>query len=178
MGEEWNRLPNKFHVEASGVYVMVKAVNRFYGTFLPGRAALGLLLLRLIFGIAFFLHGLPKLSHATGWMGPNAPVPGVLQAAAALTEVVGGLALAAGLLTPLAALFILIEMLVAIVTVHLKAGHPFVDPTAKGPSYELAAHYLVVALALLLAGPGTLSIDALLFGRTRDSRTRVDGQRR
>lgn len=153
-------------------------MNRLYGTFLSGPAASGLLLLRLVFGLAFFLHGLPKVAHATGWMGPNAPVPGVLQALAAFTEVGGGLALISGLLTPLAALFIAVEMVVAIVTVHLKANHPFVDPTSKGPSYELAAHYLVVALTVLFAGPGTLSLDALLFGRTPERQRRVDGQRR
>jgi putative oxidoreductase len=145
-------------------------MNRFFGTFLAGRAAVGLLLFRVLFGIAFFLHGLPKLPHATQWMGPEAPVPGFLQALAVVAEVGGGLALVVGFLTPLASLFIIGEMLFAICMVHLRAGHPFVDPTSKGPSYELAAHYLSVALALLLTGPGTLSLDALLFGRATDDR--------
>ena len=86
-------------------------MDRFYGTFVAGRAALGLLLLRLLFGMAFILHGLPKLGNMTAWMGPQAPVPGFLQAAAALTEVGGGLALVLGLLTPLAALFIALSKL-------------------------------------------------------------------
>lgn len=143
-------------------------MNRFYGPFLAGRAALGLLLLRLLFGLAFFLHGLPKLPHAAQWMGPDAPVPAFLQVLAVVAEVGGGLALILGFLTPLAALLIVGEMLFAICMVHLRSGHPFVDPTAKGPSYELASHYLVVALALLLTGPGTMSLDALLFGRGTD----------
>lgn len=141
-------------------------IRRFFGDFIGGRAALGLLIVRIIFGIGLMLHGLPKIQNPFGWMGPNAPVPGFLQALAALSEFGGGIALALGLLTPLAMLGIISTMLVAIFTVHLPAGDPFVA-RGGGRSWELAAAYLGVALLVLLAGPGRWSLDAQFFGRRR-----------
>ena len=54
-------------------------INKFYPPWIGGRGALGLLVLRLVFGAAFMLHGWPKIQNATAWMGPEAPVPGALQ---------------------------------------------------------------------------------------------------
>lgn len=124
-----------------------------------------LLLLRLVAGLAFAMHGWPKIQNAFVWMGPEAKVPGVLQGLAALSEFGGGIAWILGLLTPLAALGIACTMVVA-------AGlHAFVfkDPfVASGPgqgSYELALVYLCVAIVLIALGPGRFSIDRSLFGR-------------
>lgn len=138
---------------------------RIFPTFLGGPAAVGLLVLRLVAGTAMMLHGWPKIQNATSWMGPKAPVPGALQALAAATEFGGGLGWVLGLLTPLASVLILGMMAVAVTTVHLAQGHPFVASPPGGPSYEPALGYLAVAVALLLVGPGRLSLDALLFGR-------------
>src|SRR5437588_12608672 len=92
----------------------------------------GLLLLRLVVGIAFLFHGWPKIQHPFGWMGSEATMPGVLQSLAALAEFGGGLLLTLGLLTRLASLGIAGVMAVALATVHLPHGHPFVG--ASGPS--------------------------------------------
>jgi putative oxidoreductase len=141
-------------------------VNRIYSPFLAGRGGAALLLLRLVTGLAFLFHGWPKIQNPLGWMGPDAPVPGVLQALAALAEFGGGLALILGLLTPLAALGIAGTMTFAITMVHLRAGDPFVALPPKH-SYEQAATYLVNMIVFLLLGPGAYSLDALLFGRSR-----------
>ena len=134
-----------------------------------GPGAVGLLLLRLVMGAAFILHGWPKIQHAFTWMdrpGVPAPVPSLFQALAAVSEFGGGIALIVGLLTPLAALGLACTMAVAIGMVHLPQGHAFVGQPGK-PSFELAAGYLATVLMLLTTGPGTLSLDALLFGRRR-----------
>lgn len=124
----------------------------------------GLLVLRLVVGAAFILHGWGKIKAPTHWMPAEAPVPGVMQAAAAVSEFGGGIALVLGLLTPLACLGLAATMGFAITMVHMKMGHPFVDPNG-GPSYELAAAYLAAVILLILTGPGRFSLDAVLFGR-------------
>ena len=126
--------------------------------------SVGLLVLRLVMGAAFMHHGWGKIQNPMGWMGPEATMPAILQALAAISEFGGGLVLIAGLLTRLGSLGITSVMVVALATVHLKLGHPFV--AAKGgPSYELPAVYLACAIMFLLLGPGKFSLDALLFGK-------------
>jgi putative oxidoreductase len=126
------------------------------------RDSLGLLVVRLVVGAAFMLHGWPKIQNATGWMGAEAPVPPALQAAAAVAEFVGGAALIVGLLTRLAALGLAITMAVAAGMVHISRGDPFVGKGGE-PSWELAAVYFACSVLFLLAGPGRISLDALLF---------------
>lgn len=129
-----------------------------------GRGSVGLLLLRGVMGAAFLFHGWPKIQNPLHWMDAlgGSGVPGALQAAAALSEFGGGLALILGLLTPLAALGIAGTMATALGMVHLPAGHAFVAPGK--PSFELAAVYLAASILLGLLGPGKFSLDALLFG--------------
>ncbi|WP_437759046.1 DoxX family protein [Sorangium sp. So ce1389] len=130
-------------------------------TDLPSSASAALLVLRVVTGIAFIFHGWGKIQAPFSWMGPTAPVPGFLQALAALSEVGGGLAWILGLLTPLASLGIAATMAVAVAT-HLMRGDPFFAMGAS--SYEVAAVYLSISLVLLLVGPGRFSADAAIFG--------------
>lgn len=144
-------------------------LRSIFPEFVRGRGAVGLLILRVAVGAAFALHGWYKIGSPggmTGWMPPEAPVPGFLQATAALSEFCGGVGLILGLLTPVATFFLACTMIVAIGMVHLPAQDPFVSPTG-GRSWELAAGYLAAVLTVLLAGPGNLSLDALLFDRRR-----------
>jgi putative oxidoreductase len=142
----------------------------FYCDTVGWLGSVGLLLLRLVVGAAFLFHGWPKIHHPLDWMGPEASMPAILQCLAALSEFGGGMALILGLLTRLATLGIAGVMSVALATVHLPMGHPFVGKPG-GPSYELAAVYLACVILLLLLGPGRLSLDALLFGA---SQTKAD----
>lgn len=126
-----------------------------------GKGGLALLLLRLVAGAAFILHGWPKIQNAFSWMGPEAPVPAVLQGLAAFSEFAGGMALVAGFLTRPAAFGIWCTMTYAAFFVHMSQGHPFV--AAKGgPSYELALVYWTIMIALMLRGAGLFSLDSLI----------------
>jgi putative oxidoreductase len=133
-----------------------------YPPFAGGRVGLGLLALRLVAGLAFMFHGWSKIQNPMGWMGPDAAVPGIFQALAAVSEFCGGCAWMIGALMPLASFGILCTMAVA---THMHAvirGDPFVGMNG---SYEPALLYLVIAILFILAGPGKFSVDALLCGK-------------
>lgn len=124
----------------------------------------GLVPLRVVMGLAFIFHGLPKIQNAFAWMGSESQVPGFLQALAAVTEVGGGFALILGLLTRVAALGLASVMVVGLAIVHIPKGDPFVGKPGQSSS-ELATVYLTCAVLFLVVGAGRYSLDALLFGR-------------
>jgi putative oxidoreductase len=135
--------------------------------FMPPRLSVGmsagLLMIRLVAGLAFLFHGYPKIQNPFGWMGPGAGFPGVFQALAAVSEFGGGLAWVLGLLTPLASFGLACTMTVAVWLHAAVLRDPFVA-LQGGRSYELAGVYLGVAVLLLLAGPGRFSADRVVFG--------------
>lgn len=118
----------------------------------------GLLILRLFFGLALALaHGLGKVPPSDRFIAGAAemgfPLPSFFAWASAAAEFGGGLLLAAGLLTRPAALLIAINMVVAAFV--RQAGDPFSE-------LELALTYLVASVAILLTGPGRISLDQIL----------------
>ncbi|WP_079504746.1 DoxX family protein [Mesobacillus jeotgali] len=129
---------------------------------------LGLLIIRLVIGILFIGHGAQKLfgwfggygiKGTGGWFDSIGMKPGVTMALlAGLAEFLGGILLAVGLLTPLAALMIAGTMLMAIVKVHAPNG---LWSTSNGYEYNLTL--IAVAVGLALIGPGKYAIDAILF---------------
>lgn len=127
----------------------------------------GLLILRLILGLIVAAHGAQKLF---GWFnGPGLDGfaaglerlgvrPGWPWALiAGVVEFGGGLMVAAGLLTPVAALFVAGDLLVAILTVHIAKGFWNTD---GGFEFPLALIGGMVALSLV--GPGRLAIDTVI----------------
>jgi uncharacterized membrane protein YphA (DoxX/SURF4 family) len=80
-----------------------------------------------------------------------------LSSAYRLAELVGGILVIVGFLTPLAALALIVVMSVAVLTVHLKNGY---FNTNGGYEFNLALGGL--ALTLLIAGAGAYSLDSLL----------------
>jgi len=130
---------------------------------------IGLLILRVIVGLTLTAHGTQKLFGWFGGPGVDATgqsftmlgfPPGRRHALmAGLAETGGGVLLALGLLTPVAAALILSVMIVAVVTVHLKKGF-----FASNGGYEYNLVLGIAALALVFTGPGSISLDAV-FGR-------------
>jgi putative oxidoreductase len=127
-----------------------------------GAAAFGILVVRVVFGVGLMLHGLPKIQNPTGWMPSGAGIRPELLALSAFTEFFGGLALVIGLLTPLVALAVVVNMGKALEVLGVLKGTPLV---AKPPetSLEPAVVYFAVGLMLMFTGAGAISLDAALF---------------
>jgi putative oxidoreductase len=123
--------------------------------------ATGLLILRVGIGIAFMVHGFPKLfgGHAAGLAGglAKAGIPGGIVAAylAGMAEFFGGLALIVGFLFRPATLAMAFTMAVAMYF-HLSANAPFQE-------YSHALESLILFIALMVAGPGRFSLDFRWF---------------
>ena len=102
----------------------------------------------------FFVWGVAGVSTFLGTLGIPAPLPAAV--VLTLVEFGGGLALLLGLYTRWAAGLLAIDMLVAILTVHLRNG--FFAP--EGFEYPLTL--LAASLALVLLGSGQASVDGML----------------
>ncbi|MEU9440935.1 DoxX family membrane protein [Streptomyces sp. NPDC048304] len=124
----------------------------------------GLLLLRLTFGLLMAGHGSQKLFGLFGGRGLTATGRGfdslgyrpgkVFAVIGGLSEFLGGLGLAVGLLTPLAAAALIGVMINAMVSVT--AAHGLWE-TDGGVEYSVGI--AVVALAVAAVGPGRLALD-------------------
>lgn len=127
----------------------------------PAMYDLTLLLVRIIVGLTFFMHGVTKfipngLGGTTGFLeGLGIPAPGLMAVVVTIVETVGGLALIFGIGTRLWGVLLAIAMLVATVTVHLSNGF-FV----RNGGYELTLLLLVISIGLALSGSGQYSIDS------------------
>jgi len=130
-------------------------------------ASLGLLVLRVVVGLIFAAHGAQKIFEYTlpGTIGSFAdmgvPLPEIAAPVVAFVELIGGILLALGLFVRPVGILLAIDMLVAIVAVHLPAGLW----VGEG-GYEFVAVLGVAALALAFTGAGRFSLDgAFLRGR-------------
>lgn len=132
--------------------------------------------LRLIVGGGFFEHGYAKLArgpedftHILAALGMS--YPALLAWATILVEIIGGLAVIAGLFIPLASVPMIIVLLVAIFTVHLPNGFSSIklqSVTSAGahfgqPGYETDLLYICAIVALVLGGSGPLALDRYLW---------------
>jgi putative oxidoreductase len=133
---------------------------------------LTLTFLRLVLGVTFFAHGAQKMLgwfggygfHGTmGFFTQQMGIPAPLAFLAICAEFFGGLGLIVGLLSRIAALGIITNMLVAIATVHHVNGF-FMNWTGqqRGEGYEYHLLAITIALVLLVKGSGAFSIDHLL----------------
>ena len=139
------------------------------------RCGIAPLVARLALGLVMFPHGAQKV---LGWFGGygftgtmgfftgTMHLPAVLAFLAIAAEFAGALGLIFGFLSRVAAFGIACNMIVAIVMVHGANGffmNWFGKQAGEGFEYHLLA--LGLALVVMIAGAGSVSIDRLLSGK-------------
>ncbi|HEY7317610.1 MAG TPA: DoxX family protein [Candidatus Binatia bacterium] len=129
--------------------------------------------IRLGLAVVFIAHGGQKLFGIWGGSGlqttidafeRSISVPSYLTLIVVGTEFFGGLTVLVGFFTRLAAAGLAIEMVAAIIKVHLMNGF-FLNwsiTPGKGHGYEFNLALLAMSVALLLSGPGKLALDRIL----------------
>ena len=123
---------------------------------------LGLTILRVVLGVIFVAHGVPKLTGGmegtVAYFGAlGIPAPLVVAWLIALLETLGGLALLLGFLVTPVSLLLALHMLTGIVLVHAPNGFYVIGAGQGGVEFNL----LLVAslLAMMFCGPGLAAID-------------------
>src|SRR5262249_171329 len=129
--------------------------------------------LRLAIGYGFMHHGWAKLSRGPAGFAKlleylGAPLPELAAWASTFLELLGGLAIFVGAFVAVVSIPLIIMMLVAMFTVHLRYGFSSINtiglnaegPQFGPPGYEVNLLYIAGLLALILGGAGALSIDS------------------
>ncbi|MBU1292915.1 DoxX family protein [Patescibacteria group bacterium] len=120
------------------------------------------LVLRVVVGVIFALHGYQKLEMGvpgvTGFLaGLGFPMPAVFAVLLIAAELVGGILLILGLFTYWNTRILGIVAVVALLTVHISKGF-FVS--AGG--YEFILLILAATISLMITGPGKWSLDKMM----------------
>jgi uncharacterized membrane protein YphA (DoxX/SURF4 family) len=130
---------------------------------LNNKNEVGTLILRVVLGLTFFVHGLVKfqggIENTAGWFS-SIGLPGFLATVVAAIELVGGIALVLGLFSrAVSALFVLL-MAGAIIKVKLAGG--FLG-NGQGAGYELDLALLAMAAAITITGSKLFALDQKVF---------------
>jgi putative oxidoreductase len=142
-------------------------------------------IVRIVLGLVFFAHGAQKM---LGWYGgaglsrsmqtftEQLHLPAPLAFLVIAGEFFGGIGLAVGLFSRLAAFGIALTMVGAIATVHFRHGlflNWFGNKEGHGYEYHLLA--IALALVVIVKGSGAFSVDRLIFqhGAALESSRRV-----
>jgi putative oxidoreductase len=133
------------------------------------KLGLSTLLLRIVLGISFFVHGLVKfqggIGNIVGWF-ESIGIPGFLAYVVGAVELVGGIALILGLGTRIVSALLTLVMLGAILKAKLAIG--FLG-TAEMAGYELDLAFLVIALFLAVNGSKLWSVDEAVYNKTTEN---------
>ena len=130
------------------------------------------LVTRLTIGLILFPHGAQKMlgifggygfSGTMGFFTGTMHLPWLIGFLVIIIEFIGSLSLIAGFASRLWSALVIIEMLGAVVTTHLKNGF-FMNwaGTQKGEGYEFHLLIIGLALAILINGSGKFSADKKL----------------
>lgn len=127
----------------------------------PAQYDLALAIIRIVVGFAFFMHGWQKMftmgiGGVTGFFGSlGIPAAGLMATIVTLVELLGGLALIIGLGTRIAGALLAVDMLTAMLTVHIANGFFVSDG-----GIELVLILLAAVVAFVIAGAGRWSLDS------------------
>ncbi|WP_289008037.1 DoxX family protein [uncultured Thermomonospora sp.] len=132
-------------------------------------------------GIVFLAHGWQKIqvgiiATSRSFAQMDVPAPTAAAIYATFTELLGGLALIAGLGLPIAGVLLFADMAGALVFVHAGNGLFLVDQgtgTARG-GFELVLALGAASLLFAAGGGGRISLDHRLFSRRRAAPGPVD----
>ncbi|KXH78338.1 DoxX family protein [Sporosarcina sp. HYO08] len=126
-----------------------------------------LLILRVVLGITFLIHGVAKfqmgLGNVAGWF-ESIGILGFLGYVVAFIELFGGIALIFGIGTRVVSVLIALVLLGAIFKAKLSLG--FMGSEAAG--YELDVALLSIAGVLLISGSQLFALDKKLFGSAKE----------
>ncbi len=126
---------------------------------MQGSTDLGKLVLRVVLGVLILFHGVAKLIHGPGYIVSvvtGAGLPSLLAYGVYVGEVVAPLLLLLGFWTRIGALIIALNMIVAILLVHLAQFATLAD--SGGWALELQGMFLGTAVAIMLLGAGRYSL--------------------
>ncbi|MEU4194150.1 DoxX family protein [Kribbella sp. NPDC026611] len=129
----------------------------------PAVRDLVLLIARVGLGIVFVAHGWQKFhtngldATAQGFEQLGVPAPTLSAYYATGVELLGGIALIVGVLTPVAGLLLTLDMLGAFAFVHVSNG-----VFAGSGGWELVAALGLMSLTLAATGAGRFSLDNVL----------------
>ena len=137
--------------------------------FLDRLQPLALLVLRLVLATVMIAHGsqkvfggMPRFQSIVSGIG----LPVWLAYLSAAAEFGGGILVLLGVFTRFAALAITIDLMVAIVRIHFKAG-------LRGPGgFEFPMSVAAIAFALIFFGAGPIALDTVFSGRSTVDRGR------
>jgi uncharacterized membrane protein YphA (DoxX/SURF4 family) len=133
----------------------------------------GALILRVVLGITFFIHGFVKfqggIENQVGWFS-SIGLPGFLAYVVAIIELVGGFALFIGLGTKVISALLAILMIGATVKVKLSLG--FLG-NGQMAGYELDLALLAMAAYLAINGSKLLSLNQLISQKDSKNFTKV-----
>jgi putative oxidoreductase len=134
----------------------------FYETMTPIAATF----VRVVVGVMFLMHvwgkyNLGPAAVAANFMAKNGLEPAVVFAYTVIAlETVGGVCLIIGLFTRFFAAAFAIEMLIALIFVHLPKGY-----AAGAGGYEYVLLIGAVCFVIAMRGGGPYSVDAKLIGK-------------
>jgi putative oxidoreductase len=139
------------------------------------------LFIRIAVGLGFIVHGWAKISRGTAGFEKlltlvRVPFPHLNAEIVPYIELLGGIGVLVGFYVRIVSIPLIMTMLVAMFTIHMKFGFSSVNtiglsengPMFGPPGYEINLIYIGALVSLLLTGAGEYSIDKILLRRQKN----------